>query len=498
MRTRHKVPAIFSLSMVDMLCCALGCIILIWLLNAKQAKVAAAKSKQEIETLKSLAQSDREASRRLLAEAQAQHSRASERVRVITQERDAAKVEISDLNKKLDALQAFLAEIRKQLDNEQGRSKKLQEQLRQATDRVTRLETDLSTERGRLDETKTRLTNLAKSVSERDDSLKTVRADLTKREATIKGLQAELAAALEKQQAERERADMLAKSLAALERQRDKVDGELKESRSAKDKAEATLAQRVKELETALLKLAAAEKLVGERKAALEVADAKLARLEQEKRTLVAAAETRFAGIELTGKRVIFIVDTSGSMDMIDETTTAPEKWSEVCETVAKLIRSLPKLEKFQIIAFGPKFEYPLQSPGQWIEVDPKTSSDDALRAMKAIKPRGGTNMYVAFEEAFRFRADGLDTIYLLSDGLPNQGEGLTPTQRATVKGIERGLLLGKYIRTKLKTTWNPPINGQRVKIHTIGFFYESPDLGSFLWALARENDGSFVGMSKP
>jgi hypothetical protein len=27
---------------------------------------------------------------------------------------------------------------------------------------------------------------------------------------------------------------------------------------------------------------------------------------------------------------------------------------------------------------------------------------------------------------------------------------------------------------------------------------FKSPDLGSFLWALSRENDGSFVGMSKP
>jgi hypothetical protein len=36
------------------------------------------------------------------------------------------------------------------------------------------------------------------------------------------------------------------------------------------------------------------------------------------------------------------------------------------------------------------------------------------------------------------------------------------------------------------------------VRINTIGFFYESPDLGAFLWALARENEGSFVGMSKP
>ena len=25
-----------------------------------------------------------------------------------------------------------------------------------------------------------------------------------------------------------------------------------------------------------------------------------------------------------------------------------------------------------------------------------------------------------------------------------------------------------------------------------------NPDVGAFLWALSRENDGSFVGMSKP
>ena len=36
------------------------------------------------------------------------------------------------------------------------------------------------------------------------------------------------------------------------------------------------------------------------------------------------------------------------------------------------------------------------------------------------------------------------------------------------------------------------------MKVHAIGFFFESPDVGAFLWAMARENDGSFVGMSKP
>jgi hypothetical protein len=37
-----------------------------------------------------------------------------------------------------------------------------------------------------------------------------------------------------------------------------------------------------------------------------------------------------------------------------------------------------------------------------------------------------------------------------------------------------------------------------KVRINSIGFFYESPDVGAFLWALSRENDGSFVGMSRP
>ena len=38
MRPRHRIPTIFNLSMVDVLCCALGCVILLWLLNLRAAK----------------------------------------------------------------------------------------------------------------------------------------------------------------------------------------------------------------------------------------------------------------------------------------------------------------------------------------------------------------------------------------------------------------------------------------------------------------------------
>jgi hypothetical protein len=107
--------------------------------------------------------------------------------------------------------------------------------------------------------------------------------------------------------------------------------------------------------------------------------------------------------------------------------------------------------------------------------------------------------MYAALEAAFRLRPAGLDTIYLLSDGLPNVGPGLTPEASRNLKETERTEILSNHVRKNLKADWNRDAPGRpRVRINTIGFFFESPDVGAFLWALSRENEGSFVGMSKP
>src|SRR5437867_2196764 len=38
MQTRHRVPTVFTLYMVDVLCCALGCVILLWFLKLHEAK----------------------------------------------------------------------------------------------------------------------------------------------------------------------------------------------------------------------------------------------------------------------------------------------------------------------------------------------------------------------------------------------------------------------------------------------------------------------------
>jgi hypothetical protein len=198
-------------------------------------------------------------------------------------------------------------------------------------------------------------------------------------------------------------------------------------------------------------------------------------------------------------------------MVYVDEKTKAPEKWTEVCDTVGKLMRSLPQLKQYQVICFSTKLLYPLGGEGKWRAHDREKSPDQVVKALRAVKPIGGTNMYVAIKAALAYRAEsqGLDTVYLLSDGLPNQGEGISQEKEEELKPLEtkdrarwdlvRGQLLGDHVRAKLKKEWNRPDRKMPlVKINTIGFYYESPDLGSFLWALARDNGGNFVGMSKP
>ncbi len=210
-------------------------------------------------------------------------------------------------------------------------------------------------------------------------------------------------------------------------------------------------------------------------------------------------AENRFAGLALTGRRVVFLVDMSGSMVYLDDNTPAPQKWVEVHKTVARIMRSLPDLEKYQVITFSDRTHFPLGGDGKWLDYDPRSSADLVLQTLADVKPDGGTNMYSAMETAFRYRKDGLDAIYLLSDGLPNLGEGVKPGEVGRLTELERGARLSAVIRKTLKTDWNRDLPDRpRVHINAVGFFYESPDVGAFLWALARENDGGFVGMSKP
>ncbi len=458
MRIRHRIPTVFSLYMVDVFCCALGCVILLWLLNLR----AAEDQTQETTYLLHQAEDRGDLAKKRLQEAE-----------------DLAKSQSSDLTGAFN----YIADLQRQLEELETEEAALKKKLASGDQRANALLADL---KDRDDRLKSATTTAALVPGLRKD-LQATQDEVTR--------QAALASALEKEVSQR------MQLLAAVKK-------ELAELQTTNQATQRTLTGRDKELaelRTYKDRFAALEEKSAGLEKQLSAAQANLTTLSDDRKAMQAeigrvkaAADNRFAGIQLTGRRVLFLVDMSGSMELVDEKTPSPEKWIGVRETVAKVMKSLPDLVKFQVLIFSEKPSF-LFGDGAWIDYDPRTSSDKVLKALADTKPKGGTNMYAAMEAAFGLRAKGLDTIYFLSDGLPNIGEGLSAEQERKLSEQEQSEILGKYIRNKLKKDWNREVKDQpKVRINTIGFFYESPDVGAFLWALAREHDGSFVGMSKP
>jgi hypothetical protein len=480
MTNRHRVPTIFTLYMVDVLCCALGCVIFLWFLKLHEAHLREKAAAQTASTL-ARTQSQLDVTNQAFAEARYRlQTLEQERDRVI-RDREAARSRVTALEGALAGMLTRATSAEDRLTKKEARNRELEKSL-QSTEAHSEA--------------------LAATVSERDASLRAARrsadelADkLRDADAHRRALQpqADLVPAL------RDEIRLARDKLAALQARSDSLDKELTDRRKDLAGADRNVIALEEENRKLSQDLRARTRESSETAHTIEALQSDKKTLSDQMTRVRAAAENRFAGLALTGRRVVFIVDMSGSMDLVDERTLAPEKWSGVRESLVKIMRSLPDLEKFQIVVFSDRVLYLLGDEDRWLDYDAHTSADQVARALAAIKPRGNTNMYDAFEAAFRFRQAGMDTIYFFSDGLPNVGTGLNEETARNMKEPERAEILGKTIRRKLAADWNREMPGRpRVRINAVGFFYESPDVGAFLWALTRENDGGFVGMSKP
>ena len=140
-----------------------------------------------------------------------------------------------------------------------------------------------------------------------------------------------------------------------------------------------------------------------------------------------------------------------------------------------RVIKSLPKDTKFNIVGFESKVI--MWKKGQTIAKKKEKAS--AIKWVENLTPGGMTNIYDALVEGFgrltpggkvntEYKA-GPDTIFLLSDGLPNVGTISKPP--AILKAIRE---LNKI---------------RQVTIHTIGVGKMTK---IFLEPLAQQNNGTF------
>lgn len=126
-----------------------------------------------------------------------------------------------------------------------------------------------------------------------------------------------------------------------------------------------------------------------------------------------------FYEIQVESERVVFVLDTSGSMRKPVQTVGTIEKsrMDLAKEQLTEVVRSMPEGTLFNVVFFE---ETVKALSRKTLEMN-RSNRQKALRFVRDQYAIGGTALYPALELAFQ---DPLvDTVYLLSDGAPTVGE---------------------------------------------------------------------------
>ena len=168
----------------------------------------------------------------------------------------------------------------------------------------------------------------------------------------------------------------------------------------------------------------------------------------------------RFYGLPVDSERVVFVIDQSGSMS---SETNGKSDYRVAVGEVLKVMSRLKRGARANVILFETQIH-------EWKKklVAVTSSSRAALkRHLESNGPTGGTNLYDGLEMALHHK--GVDTIFLLSDGMPHSGKFVA--QSDIVREVRR--------INELK----------RITIHCVSLGRDS----TLLKRLASENGGRYV-----
>jgi hypothetical protein len=235
---------------------------------------------------------------------------------------------------------------------------------------------------------------------------------------------------------------------------------------------------------------------------------AKLARLEKQKEALettVPAGSKAYeftgdgerqylTGIKLGGENVLILVDSSSSM--LDETIVnilrrrnmsemlklQSPKWQRTTAIAQWVIANLPLSSDFQVLSFNqdavPVFG---EQINQWYEVADRISVASAVAGVAKIVPEKGTNFHTVFAAAMSMTPRP-DNIFLITDGLPTQGDG-APTS-GSITGVQRLRTFRSAVRTL----------GPGIPVNTFLLPLEGdPYAAGSFWRLAVTTRGAYV-----
>ena len=191
--------------------------------------------------------------------------------------------------------------------------------------------------------------------------------------------------------------------------------------------------------------------------------------------------------IPLIENRIVFILDTSGSMIAGGK----PSRLQAAVKEMSEIIQRMTEKQNFNIVTFSLNVK-------RWQDAPMVQATEPMKKLSKAfldsLAPKGGTQTALAFEEVLQkiCTTTSCETVFLVSDGGPNPWS----------KDIK------VHDQVRLITWINQFL---KVRIHSIGIYSKAPtdppallkedlpDMKVFLETLAKQNDGAYkeVGNDK-
>ena len=146
--------------------------------------------------------------------------------------------------------------------------------------------------------------------------------------------------------------------------------------------------------------------------------------------------QTQFYGIPLNSAKVIFIIDVSLSMketsawkpEIVDNDKLEGERMIDVARyELRKIIRSIQEGASFNVIGMYGRLAL---LSDKWV-IAGKNEREKSIKFVQALEIKSGTDVHGALMRALDFsggnwnnppREDSIDTIFILTDGIPSVG----------------------------------------------------------------------------
>ena len=200
------------------------------------------------------------------------------------------------------------------------------------------------------------------------------------------------------------------------------------------------------------------------------------------------------SALQIKGKRVLVLLDTSASMmddDVVkiirlrnepEAARKAAVKWRRALDMVEWISAQLPPNSQFQVYGFNTHAKaVQADTQGKWLDSNDPRAINNVLNAARNIVPGEGTSLVNAFNAA-RVITPAPDQIVLITDGLPTQGS--VPPARKFINVRDREKLFDDAAKTVNKDMPMDivllPLKGDLLAAHAF-------------WRLARRTGGSYV-----